>query len=102
MVKYKSYSYSQNVLILDMRFRRRDPRFEREHRQRQRRTDRLTLADFEYQEGRDEYGCPHGEIFRLQVKTVIADGVVYKGYHSDGKRCKGCELLAHLHFSERL
>jgi len=40
--------------IPDKRFRRRDPRFEREHRQRQRRSGRLTLADFEYQEERDE------------------------------------------------
>ena len=83
-----------DAYIPDKRFRRRDPRFEREHRQRQRRSDRLTLADFGYQEERDEYGCPHGEVFRLQVKTVIADGVIYKGYHSDGKRCKECELKA--------
>jgi len=81
-----------DAYIPDKRFRRRDPRFEREHKQRQRRTDRLTLADFEYQEERDEYRCPHGEVFRLQVKTAIADGVIYTGYRSDGKGCKGCEL----------
>lgn len=83
-----------DAYIPDKRFRRRDPRFEREHRQRQRRSDRLTLADFEYQEERDEYGCPHGEVFRLQVKTAIADGVIYRGYRSEGKGCKGCELRA--------
>ena len=49
-----------DAYIPDKRFRRRDPRFEREHRQRQRRTDRLTLADFEHQEERGEYRCPHG------------------------------------------
>jgi transposase len=83
-----------DAYIPDKRFRRRDPRFEREHRQRQRRSDRLTLADFEHQEERDEYRCPHGEVFRLQVKTAIADGVIYRGYRSDGKGCKGCELKA--------
>jgi IS5 family transposase len=83
-----------DAYIPDKRFRRRDPRFEREHRQRQRRTDRLALADFEYQEERDEYRCPHGEVFRLQVKTAIADGVIYRGYRADGKGCKGCELKA--------
>jgi transposase len=83
-----------DAYIPDKRFRRRDPRFEREHRQRQRRTDRLTLSDFGYQEERDEYCCPHGEVFRLQVKTAIADGVIYRRYHSDGKGCKGCELKA--------
>ena len=83
-----------DAYIPDKRFRRRDPRFEQEHRQRQRRTDRLTLADFEHQEERDEYRCPHGGVFRLQVKTAVADGVIYRGYRSDGERCKGCELKA--------
>ena len=80
--------------IPDKRFRRRDPRFEREHRQRQRRTDRLTLGDFEHHEERDEYRCPHGEVFRLQVKTAMADGVIYRRYRNDGEGCKGCELKA--------
>ena len=83
-----------DAYIPDKRFRRRDPRFEREHKQRQRRSDRLTLADFEYQEERDEYYCPHGEVFRLEVKTAIRDGVIYRGYRSKGMGCKGCELKA--------
>jgi IS5 family transposase len=83
-----------DAYIPDKRFRRRDPRFHDEHRQRQCRTDRLTLVDFEHQEERDEYRCPHGEVFRLQVKTAIEDGVIYRGYRSDGKGCKGCELKA--------
>ncbi len=41
-----------DAYIPDKRFRRRDPRFEGEHKQRQRRTDRLTLADFEHHEKR--------------------------------------------------
>ena len=41
-----------DAYIPDKRFRRRDPRFEREHKQGQRRTDRLTLADFEHHEQR--------------------------------------------------
>jgi transposase len=81
-----------DAYIPDKRFRRRDPRFEREHKQRQRRTDRLTLGDFEYQEERDEYRCPHGEVFRLQVKDTITDGVIYRRYRNDGEGCKGCEL----------
>ena len=83
-----------DAYIPDKRFRGRDPRFEREHRQRQRRSDRLTLADFKHQEERDEYCCPHGEVFRLQEKMVIKDGVIYRGYGSKGKGCKGCELKA--------
>ena len=83
-----------DAYIPDKRFRRRDPRFEREHRQRQHRTDRLTLGDFDHHEERDEYRCPHGEVFRLQVKDTITDGVIYRRYRSDGEGCKGCELKA--------
>jgi len=83
-----------DAYIPDKRFRRRDPRFEREHRQRQRRTDRLTLGDFEYQEERDEYRCPQGRVFRLEVKETVNDGVIYRRYSNDGEGCKGCELKA--------
>jgi len=81
-----------DAYIPDKRFRRRDPRFEREHRQRQRRTDRLALADFEHQEERDEYRCPKGRVFRLEVKETVNDGVIYRRYSNDGGGCKGCEL----------
>ena len=83
-----------DAYIPDKRFRRRDPRFEREHKQRQHRTDRLALGDFDHPEGRDEYRCPHGEVFRLQVKDTITDGVIYRRYRNDGEGCKGCELKA--------
>lgn len=83
-----------DAYIPDKRFRRRDPRFEREHKQRQRRTDRLTLGDFDHHEEKDEYRCPNGEVFRLQVKDTITDGVIYRRYRNDGEGCKGCELKA--------
>jgi hypothetical protein len=83
-----------DAYIPDKRFRRRDPRFEREHKQRQRRTDRLTLADFEHHEQRDEYRCPQGRVFKLQVKGTVTDGIIYRRYLNDGDGCKGCELKA--------
>ena len=83
-----------DAYIPDKRFRRRDPRFEREHKQRQRRTDRLTIADFEHHEGRDEYRCPGGRVFRLEVKETVNDGVIYRRYSSDEKGCEGCALKA--------
>jgi IS5 family transposase len=81
-----------DAYIPDKRFRRRDPRFHDEHRQRQPRSDRLTLADFRHQEQRDEYLCPKGRVFRLQVKRAVADGVIYRRYSNEGEGCKGCEL----------
>jgi transposase len=83
-----------DAYIPDKRFRRRDERFNDEHRQRQRRSDRLTLADFRHQEERDEYLCPKGRVFRLQVKATVADGVLYRRYSNEGGGCKGCELKA--------
>jgi transposase len=83
-----------DAYIPDKRFRRRDSRFEREHKQRQRRTDRFTIADFEYEEERDEYRCPQGRVFRLEVKQTVNDGVIYRRYSNDEEGCKGCELKA--------
>jgi transposase len=83
-----------DAYIPDKRFRRRDPRFEREHRQRQRRTDRLTLGDFEHHEERDQYRCPQGRVFRLEVKETVNDGVIYRRYSNDEEGCEGCELKA--------
>ena len=78
-----------DAYIPDKRFRRRDPRFHDEHRQRQRRSDRLTLADFEYQEERDEYRCPKGRVFRLQVKGTVQDGIIYRRYSQRGRGLQG-------------
>jgi hypothetical protein len=70
----------------------RDPRFHDGHRQRQHRSDRLTLADFLYQEEKDEYRCPKGRVFRLRAKRIIQDGTIYRRYSHEGEGCKGCEL----------
>jgi transposase len=83
-----------DAYIPDKRFRRRDPRFHDEHRQRQRRSERLSLADFRYEEERDEYLCPKGRVFRLQVKGTVQDGTIYRRYSNEGEGCKGCELKA--------
>jgi hypothetical protein len=52
----------------------------------------LTFADFQYQEERDEYLCPKGRLFRLQVKGTVHDGTIYRRYSHEGEGCKGCEL----------
>jgi transposase len=83
-----------DAYIPDKRFRGRDPRFQGEHRQRQCRTDRLTLADFRHHEERDEYLCPKGEVFRLEVKETVTDGIIYNRYINERNGCKGCELKA--------
>jgi hypothetical protein len=54
----------------------------------------LSLADFRYEEERDEYLCPKGRVFRLQVKGTVQDGTIYRRYSNEGEGCKGCELKA--------
>jgi transposase len=77
-----------DAYIPDKRFRKRDPRFQGGGGKR----DKFTLADFERNEERDEYFCPHGKVFRLDVKEAVTDGVIYRRYVKDTDGCKGCEL----------
>jgi hypothetical protein len=83
-----------DAYIPDKRFRRRDSRFDREHKQRQRRTDRLTIADFEHHEERDEYRCPQGRVFRHEGKETVKDGVIYRRYGNHEEGCGGCGMRA--------
>ena len=81
-----------DAYIPDKRFRNRDPRFQDKRRERRKRVDRFTLADFKYNEGSDEYVCPNGKALRLQVKKTEVDGVFYRRYQANADDCKGCEL----------
>jgi transposase len=81
-----------DAYIPDKRFRKRDPRFQDERRQRRSRVNRFTLADFKYNKGTDEYVCPNGKALRLKVKKAEIDGVFYRKYVADEDDCKGCEL----------
>jgi hypothetical protein len=83
-----------DAYIPDKRFRRRDPRFEREHEQQQCRTDRLTFADFEHHEESDAYRCPQGRVFKRQGKGAVTEGIIERRYLNEGEGCKGCELKA--------
>ncbi|NIQ87723.1 MAG: IS1182 family transposase [Deltaproteobacteria bacterium] len=83
-----------DAYIPDKRFRKRDPRFKGERRQRGRRKGRFTLSDFKYNEATDEYVCPNAKALKLQVKKTEADGVFYRRYVADEDDCRGCELKA--------
>jgi transposase len=83
-----------DAYIPDKRFRKRDPRFNNQRRQRGRRKNRFTLPDFKYDQGTDNYVCPNGKALKLQVKKTEADGVFYRRYVADEDDCRGCELKA--------
>lgn len=83
-----------DAYIPDKRFRKRDPRFQGEQRQRGRSENRFTLVDFKYDQGTDNYICPNAKALKLQVKKTEADGVFYRRYVADEDDCRGCELKA--------
>jgi hypothetical protein len=81
-----------DAYIPDKRFRKRDPRFQGEQKQRRRNADRFNLADFKHNKENDQYSCPNGKVLALQVKKTEVDGVFYRRYVSDRDDCNGCEL----------
>jgi hypothetical protein len=83
-----------DAYIPDKRFRKRDPRFQSERRQRGRSKNRFTLADFKYDQDTDNYVCPNAKALKLQVKKTEADGVFYRRYVADEDDCRGCDLKA--------
>jgi transposase len=84
-----------DAYIPDKRFRKRDPRFQSDKRERRRKAARFILKDFQHYEEADEYLCPNGKALRLKVKKAVVDGVIYRRYAADREDCKGCELKAH-------
>jgi transposase len=84
-----------DAYIPDKRFRKRDPRFQSDKRQRRRKAARFTIKDFQHHEEADEYLCPNGKVLSLKVKKAVIDGVIYRRYAADREDCKGCELKAH-------
>ena len=84
-----------DAYIPDKRFRKRDPRFQSDKRQRRGKAARFTLKDFHHHEKADEYLCPNGKVLRLKVKKAVVDGVIYRRYAADREDCTGCELKAH-------
>jgi hypothetical protein len=84
-----------DAYIPDKRFRKRDPRFQSDKRQRRGKAARFTLKDFHHHEKADEYLCPNGKVLSLKVKKAVVDGVIYRRYAADREDCKSCELKAH-------
>ena len=81
-----------DAYIPDKRFRKRDPRFNKQKVQIRGKVGRFDLKDFSYNKAKDEYHCPNGKALKLLVKKAVVDGVIYKRYVSDREDCMGCEL----------
>jgi hypothetical protein len=42
----------------------------------------------------DKYICPNRKVLKLKVKSVEADGIIYRRYAADEKDCAVCKLKA--------
>jgi transposase len=81
-----------DAYIPDKDFRKRDPRFERKGATKAKKEKGFKLQDFQYNETKDEYICPHGKILNLQVKKTEVDGNIYRRYVADRTDCQRCKL----------
>jgi len=83
---------SVDAYIPDKRFHKRMSKSVPEKKHRPGDTKIFSLADFQYNERKDEYICPKNSVLRLRARKVIVDGVIYRRYANEEKDCKGCEL----------
>jgi transposase len=82
-----------NAYIPDVYFRKRDSRFETQSRHKPE-TDRFTLADFTYDEGRDIYTCPKGKELKLSARRSKAKDWVFRRYVMKDGACSDCEHVS--------
>lgn len=80
-----------DAYIPDKDFRSRDPRYEEwEERYKPEKEKKFRLDDFTYDEERDRYICPQGEVLRRTGKKLRYMGSLYRRYDGDEGYCGGC------------
>jgi transposase len=80
--------------IPDNHFRQRDPRFATQERHKRRlKKEHFTIADFDYEEAKDQYRCPQGMVLRLHARAHRTNrGQTYRRYRSRRQDCAQCPL----------
>ena len=86
--------YQLDPYIPDNHFRGRDARFASQERHKSRvKPERLSLAEFEYEEKSDSYRCPQGKVLRLYARFHRTNrGERYRRYRSRAADCAPCPL----------
>ena len=78
-----------DAYIPDKQFRTRDPQLEgKRHVTR----THFSHKDFYYDEDKDQYVCPNGQILRVWVKRHVSENTAYRMYKA--KDCSNCPLKA--------
>ena len=81
-----------DAYIPDLKFRRRDRRFETQKRHEPQKPKMFKLQDFQHDQSEDQYTCPCGKALKLKVKSIVANRVIYRRYVSDEADCQHCGL----------
>lgn len=76
----------------DRYFRTRDPRFVGRERHGQKKRTHFALDDFHYDEGKNRYICPNGNMLLMSVKRHAANNTAYRIYRAQEKDCKDCPV----------
>jgi len=83
-----------DAVIPDPNFRDRDERYEGRDKHirkaRPKETERFTLEDFRYVEGKDHYVCPAGEILPLNARAHKSVRGIFRKYRITGNACDTC------------
>jgi hypothetical protein len=80
------------VLIPDPQFRQRDPYFaEKKEEKVEKQSNKFTHEDFKYDESKDEYKCPAGEILTYKGEVQLRNNRGMK-YQAKSGSCANCPL----------
>jgi transposase/IS5 family transposase len=83
-----------DAYIPDKDFRKRDVRFTERDQfkppKKDKKRERFTREDFEYDSATDTYTCPRGEVLKATPKPHVAQGYVFRQYRTRYTACRGC------------
>ena len=91
-----------DAYIPDVKFRKRDERFKDQERYKdgmnkppkpgQTKRIKTDLDDFNYDEKKDCYICPHGHALKLEVKRHVLKSRIYRTYRMKDDYCINCKI----------
>jgi len=84
-----------DAYIPDPHCRHRDPRFATQGRHHPPTEEKLTGADFTYDQERDCYRCPGGKVLKLKARRHQIGNNLFRRYEAEEADCRGCPLREH-------
>jgi len=83
-----------DAYIPDVYFRKRDQRFETQANHKPKKSNRFTIADFNYDQENDRYICPNGKELKLRAERAKTGNHVFRKYAIKDGDCTRCKLAS--------